>query len=936
MRCCEQMSSCWSRWSPSAVSQRLFFALGQHIGRKPVSVVVWCLLAALLAGCGTLWGRRELDPLRLWVPPDSRFASDTVWLQQHFGAAVRPQFLLATAPNVLQPHVLSQLANIHKAIVSTHTPYKNRTLTYEDVCLRVPVISFAARSPRSALDFDEDIFDEQTVDEIDPSIYLDPKIYCSVLESFPLDCLQRSILELWKFDAEVIAESSLEDVIDKLNKTLIGPVLGHPMDYSNTLGGIRRDDRGKIVSAESVLLTWFVHVDISNMDTSLHGNNAGTEVWASETALLWENMFLDVMKTNTSLKNPHFDVYYEAGRSFGDLSNDSMFQDAGKLIIGIGLMFFYIQLILSKFNWVEVKFTLGSVGLLCVGLALLVSCGICSVIGIPFGPVHNSLPFLLMGLGIDDMFIMKACWEQLDEYERTLPLPDQIGLMLQHAGASIIVTSFTDIVAFSVGAITVLPSLQSFCIYAAVGVFFIFIFAVTFYVAIFVLDLRRMAAKRNGVLLCIKHPDYIPSDHKERPISQFILSEMYSKFVFKLPVKVFVILLTVVVTGFSIDGLLRLEQKFDMTWFIPEDSYYSKYMQVRKEYYPDMGYEATVFLGALNYSQELPKIYTMLEKLENETSLVHNFDTWTSPFHTFVLANYKKDIKNVILSDLEWSTYISKFLHSSSGAKYRGKFRFSTDLICGRPAPPIKVSSIDFRFKVFNSSDVYLPAMHHLIGIVEHSNFTTGDEFATLWARVFSNWITDEIIQVEVERNLELALACVMICTFIIIGNFQMCFWIFVCVLLTLVNTCGWMQKMGLTIDIVTCVGLELGIGFCVDYAAHIGHKFLTVEGSLEDRALETVTSIGAAVLYGGGSTLLSLSLLSMSEAYVFKTFFKIFLLVIVFGIFNGLVFLPVVLSLIGPKPLQMHSKRESDSSNRNKKNEKSEPSEVISLNRIE
>ena len=39
----------------------------------------------------------------------------------------------------------------------------------------------------------------------------------------------------------------------------------------------------------------------------------------------------------------------------------------------------------------------------------------------------------------------------------------------------------------------------------------------------------------------------------------------------------------------------------------------------------------------------------------------------------------------------------------------------------------------------------------------------------------------------------------------------------------------------------------------------------------------------------------------STSQSHVFTTFFKIFFLVVAFGLYNGLVFLPVVLSLIGP-----------------------------------
>ena len=65
---------------------------------------------------------------------------------------------------------------------------------------------------------------------------------------------------------------------------------------------------------------------------------------------------------------------------------------------------------------------------------------------------------------------------------------------------------------------------------------------------------------------------------------------------------------------------------------------------------------------------------------------------------------------------------------------------------------------------------------------------------------------------------------------------------------------------------------------------------------------MKTLTNIGPAVLNGGISTFLAFVLLCMSKSIIFLTFFKIFFLVVVFGLFHGLLFLPVVLSLIGPQ----------------------------------
>ena len=64
-----------------------------------------------------------------------------------------------------------------------------------------------------------------------------------------------------------------------------------------------------------------------------------------------------------------------------------------------------------------------------------------------------------------------------------------------------------------------------------------------------------------------------------------------------------------------------------------------------------------------------------------------------------------------------------------------------------------------------------------------------------------------------------------------------------------------------------------------------------------------TMTKIGPAVLNGGTSTLLAFSLLYTSKSYVFLSFFKIFFLICLFGLFHGLFALPVLLSLIGPTP---------------------------------
>lgn len=265
---------------------------------------------------------------------------------------------------------------------------------------------------------------------------------------------------------------------------------------------------------------------------------------ASEQALLWEKKFIEVIEDlREQLEDDDFNIYYNAGRSYGDISASAMFQDINKLFLGGVLMFALLLVVLSKFSWIEFRGHLGSAGLLCVGLAYASTVGLCSIINIPYGPVHNSLPFLLMGLGVDDVFVLMACWRKVEETHHEKPINVRMALMMEKAGVSITVTSLTDIVAFFVGATTILPSLQSFCLYAAIGVFFTYVCVATFFVAIFTLDQRRIAARRSGLIPCKVYAPDQTGYCCELNLMTRTLHFLYSKIILSAPGKVIFLLL---------------------------------------------------------------------------------------------------------------------------------------------------------------------------------------------------------------------------------------------------------------------------------------------------------------------------------------------------------------------------------------------------------
>ena len=98
-------------------------------------------------------------------------------------------------------------------------------------------------------------------------------------------------------------------------------------------------------------------------------------------------------------------------------------------------------------------------------------------------------------------------------------------------------------------------------------------------------------------------------------------------------------------------------------------------------------------------------------------------------------------------------------------------------------------------------------------------------------------------------------------------------------------------------------------------------HRFLTEVGDRNERVSQTLTNIGPAVFNGGMSTFLAFILLASSKSHVFQSFFKIFFLVVTFGLFHGLVLLPAILSLVGPSsmhylPVQNQPKNDSKEDN--------------------
>ena len=138
------------------------------------------------------------------------------------------------------------------------------------------------------------------------------------------------------------------------------------------------------------------------------------------------------------------------------------------------------------------KIYVGAVGNMIVGIACVMTFGICCGIGVDINPISQVVPFLLLGVGVDDMFVIVRTLERIPNH---LSTPDRIEQTFRKCGGAIAVTSFTDGLAFLVGATIKFPAMRCFCINAGVGVLLLFILQLTFMAA--TLALSDQAAKGN-------------------------------------------------------------------------------------------------------------------------------------------------------------------------------------------------------------------------------------------------------------------------------------------------------------------------------------------------------------------------------------------------------------------------------------------------------
>lgn len=166
---------------------------------------------------------------------------------------------------------------------------------------------------------------------------------------------------------------------------------------------------------------------------------------------------------------------------------------------------------------------------------------------------------------------------------------------------------------------------------------------VTFFVAAFTLDVKRIESKRNGVIPCIVHKNHRSLQvDPSKTLSWRVLNWLYSKIVLTLSGKIVVLIITAAVTVVGAIGAYHLEQWFDPNWFLPKESYLSNYIVINDQNFPNRGNPAAIYISDIDYINEFPKLIAVTERLNNMTTIINSVESWPHDFADFVKLHYNR------------------------------------------------------------------------------------------------------------------------------------------------------------------------------------------------------------------------------------------------------------------------------------------------------
>ncbi|XP_012938856.1 patched domain-containing protein 3 [Aplysia californica] len=621
----------------------------------------------------------------------------------------------------------------------------------------------------------------------------------------------------------------------------------------------------------------------------------------SQLSLAWELKFVDFMAT---VDFNSVDWSYSASQSLDLELDKGTAGDVFLFTMTFALMITYASIVSSGGDCLSTRALLANGGVVASLLGTLGALGLVTLIGVRYVNIVGVMPFLTLGIGVDDMFLLMNSWSETAA-QTTLSVPQRIGMVFRKAGVGISITSLTDFLSFVVGSTSVFKSVSNFCIYAGVGVLLCYVCNATLFGACLTYHGRRVYSSRHAVTcrpvtksraelrgeghnLCYVYMcgGSVPRSHgdDQSPCERGPRSAL-KRLVLWNPMRVLILIVFSGYLAVAIWGVTELKQGLELKNIVPLTSYVHKYQVWNNE---DFGVKLPVSFvqlspkdhrgaSSIQSTQELltkakqdSQINPVVEKCWlTSYALSPSFNTSTDELFFLGLEQFLREnprfYSDVVLEPQNFSVtasrcfvYSYKIVDSNEQAALMSRMREVAD------SSPLGVFAFQPAFVYFEQYLAVLPSTLK----------TVGATIAVMFV-VTCLFLPHPIIVT------------------VVMGQ----------VLMIVIGVFGYMSIWGLSLSSITMIQIIMSVGFSVDFCAHVCTAYMISDSpTRRGRATEAMIDASGPILNGGISSIIGLIALLFTESYIFQSFFKIMFLVIGFGTAHAVLLIPVVLSFIGPE----------------------------------